>query len=711
MSQGQYIQYPANGGTGSGGGVLSINTLTGNVNLVAGSNITLTPAGQNITIASTASGGGSSSSTLTVGTIDGASANSNGATIGSNSLFMQSATASFPGVVSTSSQNFRGQKSFTDPVIFLTSPELFALSPSAPLRTNASQFITVGSLSLTNDVNGILPVVFGGTSVGTVLPFSVLSNNTANPNVWTSNQSLVLGGQDVVDIAVAMQATSSASTYYQNIIQNSSNGSQSSTDYIVNNNLGTSSSNYVDLGMNSSTFIGAGSLQKANAGYLYVNSGDLVIGTQQPNTVHFLANNSSQDALQINTVNQLVVPQFSGIGIVVNSASGILSSVPLLPQSLGGATGSNTGDLSIVAFGTTPNANGGSIAAGQVLTLQPASVTLPGGISAVAQTFGGAKSFATSVQSPSIIVGSLTFTQSAGGGTYPLIYPANQGAGGQALTNSSGTGILSWSAVLTNPMTGVGDLIVGSSTGTAVRFPGSTSNSVSYLASQATAGSTNFPTWNVFRPPTVQKFLAIGSASYTVPTGAFYIVVEMVGGGGGGGGSGTSGTVVGATGSSSIFGTSLLVANGGLGGNALAGGAGGNASLGSGPIGLSLVGGSGTGAGTSLATFDINGGPGGASAFGGTGAGATAAGGAGVASTGGGGGGAGAITTLNANGGGGGGSGGFVRAYISGAVMGSAGGVFAITVGAGGSGGAAGVSGSAGGAGGSGLVVITEYYQ
>jgi hypothetical protein len=54
-----YAKYSGfGGGSGSGSGVSSLNTLTGAVTLVAGSGITLTPAGNAITIASTSGGGG-----------------------------------------------------------------------------------------------------------------------------------------------------------------------------------------------------------------------------------------------------------------------------------------------------------------------------------------------------------------------------------------------------------------------------------------------------------------------------------------------------------------------------------------------------------------------------------------------------------------------------------------------------------------------------
>ena len=48
--------------------------------------------------------------------------------------------------------------------------------------------------------------------------------------------------------------------------------------------------------------------------------------------------------------------------------------------------------VTLAAFGSTPNANGASIS-NQVITLQPASATQPGGVSTSAQTFNGVKTF------------------------------------------------------------------------------------------------------------------------------------------------------------------------------------------------------------------------------------------------------------------------------------------------------------------------------
>jgi hypothetical protein len=56
----------------------------------------------------------------------------------------------------------------------------------------------------------------------------------------------------------------------------------------------------------------------------------------------------------------------------------------------------NSGDVSLAAVGSSPNANGATLT-GQVLALQPASGTQPGVVSTGAQTFAGAKTFSSTV--------------------------------------------------------------------------------------------------------------------------------------------------------------------------------------------------------------------------------------------------------------------------------------------------------------------------
>lgn len=55
-------------------------------------------------------------------------------------------------------------------------------------------------------------------------------------------------------------------------------------------------------------------------------------------------------------------------------------------------SGTNTGDVTLSSFGSSPNANAASLS-GQALTLQPADATNPGGVSTAAQQFAGVKTF------------------------------------------------------------------------------------------------------------------------------------------------------------------------------------------------------------------------------------------------------------------------------------------------------------------------------
>lgn len=199
--------------------------------------------------------------------------------------------------------------------------------------------------------------------------------------------------------------------------------------------------------------------------------------------------------------------------------------------------------------------------------------------------------------------------------------------------------------------------------------------------------------------PTLQIFLT-GSGTYTLPVGATYIEIEMVGAGGGGGGNGAGGSAGGNT----TFGTSFLVANGGAGGGAPAGGGGtgGTATAtGGGFSGIALSGGQGTGAGS---VNNIMGGGGASSPFGGAGGGGTNSqqGSNAIPNTGSGGGGAGGLAGAPPPGGAG--AGGYIKGIIT-----SPSATYAYAIGAGGTQGAAG-GGNGGGLGGDGIIIVTEHY-
>jgi hypothetical protein len=214
---------------------------------------------------------------------------------------------------------------------------------------------------------------------------------------------------------------------------------------------------------------------------------------------------------------------------------------------------------------------------------------------------------------------------------------------------------------------------------------------------------------NLFVAPTMTVLNSGTAATYTTPTGCTRIRVRMAGGGGGGCNGGTVPTIVsGTAGAATTFGTSLLTANGGAGGQIGTPPAGGTASLGSGPIGVAYQGSSGGGwdANNSVSIF-LTGGFGGNGPFGGAGVGSpNGAGTNAVPNTGSGGGGGGTNgTPASAYGGAGGAAGGNVDAIINAPAA-----TYTYTVGHGGAGAAAGASGFAGGDGAAGYIIIEEYY-
>jgi hypothetical protein len=64
-------------------------------------------------------------------------------------------------------------------------------------------------------------------------------------------------------------------------------------------------------------------------------------------------------------------------------------------------SGTNAGDLTLAAVGASPSANGASLS-GQVLTLQPADGTHPGLLTSGTQTIGGAKTFSSTISASNL---------------------------------------------------------------------------------------------------------------------------------------------------------------------------------------------------------------------------------------------------------------------------------------------------------------------
>lgn len=96
----------------------------------------------------------------------------------------------------------------------------------------------------------------------------------------------------------------------------------------------------------------------------------------------------------------------------------------------------SAGDVTIGAFGSTPNANGLSLSS-QVLSMQPADATNPGGVSITTQTFAGAKTFTgvVGISNGTVSAPGLAFSGDLNNGLYYV------GADQWALTAGSNAGL------------------------------------------------------------------------------------------------------------------------------------------------------------------------------------------------------------------------------------------------------------------------------
>lgn len=168
--------------------------------------------------------------------------------------------------------------------------------------------------------------------------------NTANTNLITKNISAAnvtaVGASftDFLHVGAGfmgydypnsdVQIDCNINSYNQVVQQNHNGGTQASSDYVAVNDTGNDSNNYIDFGINSSTYANnAYSMGGPNDGYLYVNGGDLDLATQtSEKSIKFFTGNTTSDALRatINTTGLAIVGNISAsyfTGNVIGNAN------------------------------------------------------------------------------------------------------------------------------------------------------------------------------------------------------------------------------------------------------------------------------------------------------------------------------------------------------------------------------------------------------
>ena len=260
----------------------------------------------------------------------------------------------------------------------------------------ASQNITAGfanaSYTLANTVN-----VYSYSAYGFANAAFIQANNAYNKaNSALSNTGGVLTGSLAItgsssNIVVSQSATASDVTNTFNHLytlglfsgntdqsiqvgaQNFANTANSSTDFALYNNIGTDSSNYIDLGITSkayNTTLNGFTASQPGDGYLYSNGVNLLLGTYTPGTNmkvfiggYTSANvsttfNAPNTASSSNTSGTLLVQ--GGVGVTGNVYSDKIYTNGLYYAANGNpiSTGGGGGTSLVYTAATTPPASG-----------------------------------------------------------------------------------------------------------------------------------------------------------------------------------------------------------------------------------------------------------------------------------------------------------------------------------------------------------------
>jgi hypothetical protein len=107
------------------------------------------------------------------------------------------------------------------------------------------------------------------------------SGNATNPTIsGTVTLSGTGGGTPTPLTNLGYQTFGTVNGYFQNNIQNLSNNTSASSDWVATANNGTDNAHYVDFGINGSAYSnGTWTINGADDGYLYAQSDNLAVGT------------------------------------------------------------------------------------------------------------------------------------------------------------------------------------------------------------------------------------------------------------------------------------------------------------------------------------------------------------------------------------------------------------------------------------------------
>ncbi len=334
-----------------------------------------------------------SGAALMIGPIDTGTPSNDGAQILSNALIMQSASATKPGLVNNTTQSFSGNKTFTGTIaasnfsgsssgtntgdVTLNS---VGSSPNANAASLSGQVLTLQPADATNPglISTAAQDIPGAKSF--LAPISIQSGVAAAKTIYVPNGPLSGSNPQ-------WEAGFRAGQPYYSIVMYDGSSRTTFVDFGLNG--------IIDF----PTVVSAPNLRTTNIATI---AGDTIMSLTVSNQALTVTsgNDDVQLAVKANgtqTQNLLEVQNSSGTPLMTVSAAGAIAA----SNFSGSSSGSNTGDVTLGSVGSSPNGNAASLS-GQVLTLQPADGSNPGVITAGTQSIGGAKTFTGAISASNL---------------------------------------------------------------------------------------------------------------------------------------------------------------------------------------------------------------------------------------------------------------------------------------------------------------------
>ena len=212
--------------------------------------------------------------------------------------------------------------------------------------TAAAAIQTPGGVSATSSLFGAEVVIGNATDTSLV----VVNTSTAMTVVAGASTASGSYQQSI------FQGASSSTSYIESNLQNTSSGVNATTDYVATANNGTASTNYVDLGINSSGYTqGAFPSELPDDAYLLAQGGGLHLytATNQPMTFSTSGTGATNEAMRITGAGALAVGTSTALTADFTLLSKGTASTTFMLGSASAGSANTPGVMCFKQFGST----------------------------------------------------------------------------------------------------------------------------------------------------------------------------------------------------------------------------------------------------------------------------------------------------------------------------------------------------------------------